>query len=111
MRTLPPFHFMAYCVIKAIRHPRAKIHYHLCKCGCRFPASARECPKCGDKVGDSPENRQETPTPWWCAMLCILMGIGAWIASALLNIPPLGEVARILIYAPLGHLFGMSLQR
>ncbi|MBA7655290.1 hypothetical protein ES703_63194 [subsurface metagenome] len=110
MRTLPTFHFIVYCVIRAVRHPRATIYYHRCECGCRFPASSNKCPKCGDKVGSNPGNRQESPVPWWCAMLCILMGVGVWIVSALLNISPLGEAARFLVYVPLGHLFGMSLR-
>jgi len=113
MKTLnSPVKFMVYSVLKALRHPRTPIRYSYCQnCKIRFPASANECPKCGDKVGSSPEDRQESPIPWWGSCLCIVIGIGAWIASALLNITPMGEAARLLVYAPLGHLFGMSLKR
>lgn len=113
MKTLNfPIKFMVYMTFRAVRRPKTPIVYYYCpNCKLRFNAKEPECPKCHDKVGSSPENRQESPTPWWCAVLCILMGIGAWIASALLDIAPLGEAARILVYAPLGQLFGMSLQR
>ena len=59
----------------------------------------------------TPERKEVSPVPWWGSMLCIIIGIGAWIASALLNISPLGEAARLLVYAPLTHLFSMSLPR
>ncbi len=70
-----------------------------------------KCPQCGDKVGSSPDPRQESPVPWYVGVIVILVGIGAWIASAWLDIPGLDEAARALVYIPLGSLFGMSLQR
>jgi len=107
-----PPKFLIYAVLKALRHPRTPISYYDCpNCKIRFPASANECPKCGEKVEGSPDPRNESPIPWWGSMLCIVVGIGAWIASALLNITPLGEAARLLVYAPLGQLFGMSLRK
>jgi len=113
MKTLNfPVKFMVYSVLKALRHPRTPISYYYCSdCKIRFPNSASECPKCHEKVGQSPERRQESAIPWWGSILCIVVGIGAWIASALLNIAPLGEASRLLVYAPLGHLFSMSLPR
>ena len=113
MKTLnSPAKFMAYAVLKAIRHPRTPISYYYCSsCRIRFNAKEPACPKCGEKVGHSPDNRQESSIPWWGSMLCIVVGIGAWIASASLNIAPLGEAARLLVYVPLGQLFGMSLMR
>jgi len=113
MKTLNfPIKFMVYAISRAVRHPKTLLVYYYCSdCKLRFNAKEPECPKCHAKIGESPENRKESPVPWWSAMLCILMGVGAWIVSAVLNIPPLGEAARILIYVPLGHLFGMSLQR
>ncbi len=44
-------------------------------------------------------------------MLCIVVGIGSWIASACLGIPGLDEAARAMIYIPLGGLFGLSINR
>ncbi len=113
MKTLNfPVKFMVYSVLKALRHPRTLISYYYCSdCKIRFPNSAGECPKCHERVGQSPEHRQESAIPWWGSILCIVVGIGAWVASALLNIVPLGEAARLLVYAPLGHLFGISLKR
>jgi len=113
MKTInSPVKFMVYAVLKAIRHPRTPISYYYCsKCEIRFPNSASECPQCKEKVDQSPEERQESAIPWWGSILCIVVGIGAWIASALLNIAPLGEAARLLVYAPLGHLFGISIKR
>lgn len=113
MKTLTPApKFLIYAVFRAILYPRTPITYLYCsQCKIRFHPNEKECPKCGDKVETSPDPRQESPIPWWGAVLCIIIGIGAWIASALLNIAPLGEAARLLVYAPLGHLFGMSLQR
>jgi len=111
-KELNPPKFIIYAITKAIRHPRTPVTYYYCqKCRVRFPASSSECPKCGDKVGESPDPRQESPIPWWGAMLCIVIGICAWVASALLNITPLTEASRLLVYAPVGHLFGMTLQR
>jgi len=104
--------FLIYAVVMAIRHPRTPITYYYCtKCKVRFPASSSECPKCGDKVESSPDPRQESPVPWWGSVICVVIGIVTWIASALLNIAPLGEAARVLVYIPLGSLFGLSLQR
>ncbi|MBA7687375.1 hypothetical protein ES703_95837 [subsurface metagenome] len=113
MKTLNPApKFLIYAVFRALRYPRTPISYYYCSnCKIRFPASSNECPKCGDKVGESPDPRQESPVPWWTAVLCIIMGVGSWIASACLNIPGLDEAARALVYIPLGSLFGMSLKR
>ena len=113
MKTLNPApKFFIYMVLRAVRHPRTPIIYFYCsQCKVRFNAKEPTCPKCGDKVSSSPENRNESPVPWWAAILCIIIGIGTWIASALLNIAPLSEAAHALVYIPLGSLFGMSLQR
>lgn len=112
MKTLPVFHFMLYCVIKSVRCPRTPIAYFYCpSCKIRFPASSRECPKCHDKVENSPDRKRESPVPWYVSVLVILVGIGSWIASACLGIPGLDEAGRALVYVPLGSLFGMSLKR
>ncbi len=113
MRTLnSPVKFMVYACLRAVRHPRAPISYYYCSsCKIRFPNSANECPECKKEIGNSPEHKQESPLPWWASIICILIGIGTWMASALLNIAPMGEAARILVYAPLGHLFGMSIRK
>ena len=112
MKTLPAHKFLIYALFRAVRYPRTPISYAYCSsCKIRFPASVKECPNCNNKVGESPENRQESPAPWWAAIICIAIGIGSWVASAILNIPGLDEAARALVYIPLGSLFGMSLKR
>jgi len=112
MKTLPAPKFLIYAVFRAITHPRASITYFYCpKCKIRFNSKENECPKCHDKVGHSPEDKQESPIPWWGAVLCILIGIGTWVGGAYMKIPGLDEAARALVYIPLGSLFGMSLQR
>jgi len=112
MKTLPAPHFLIYAVFQALRHPRMPISYYYCpKCRVRFPASSTACPKCGDKVESSPDSRQESPVPWWGSVGCIIIGIGAWIASACLEVPGLDEAGRVLVYIPLGSLFGMSFKR
>jgi len=112
MKTLnSPVKFMAYAILKSLRHPKTPISYYQCLCGCRFPNSAKACPRCGDKVEHSPDHKHESPLPWFASVLCIVIGIGTWIASACLDITPMGEAARLLVYAPLGHLFGISLKK
>lgn len=107
-----PPKFIIYAVFKAVIHPRTPLTYYCCPdCKIRFNAKESECPKCHDKVESSPDPKQESSVPWWGAVLCILIGIGAWVASACLKIPGLDEAARALVYIPLGGLFGMSLQR
>jgi len=110
MKTLPAFHFMAYCLIKAVRHPRTKVAYHYCPgCKIRFPASSTECPKCGDKIEHSPERKEEAPVPWYGSVIVIVLGIICWVLGAAVPVPGLDEAGRALVYVPLGGLFGMSL--
>lgn len=113
MKTLnSPLKFMAYCIGRAIRHPKTPITFYYCSsCKLRFNSKERKCPKCGDKVEASPDPRQESPVPWYVAVIVILIGIAAWIASACLGIPGLDEASRALVYIPLGSLFGMSVRK
>ena len=107
-----PHKFLTYVLGQAIRHPRRPITYGYCSdCKTRVPDNASECPKCKKKLKENPQTRQESPVPWWGSVLCILIGIGAWITSACLEVPGLDEAARALVYIPLGSLFGMSLKR
>ncbi|MBA7685639.1 hypothetical protein ES703_94064 [subsurface metagenome] len=104
--------FTLYCLKRAIRHPRSLILYHYCPdCRIRFPASSDECPQCHEKVGNSPDLKQDSPIPWWGSVLCIVIGIVTWVTAACLKVPGLDEAARVLVYVPLGSLFNMSLQK
>ncbi|MBA7618332.1 hypothetical protein ES703_25653 [subsurface metagenome] len=113
MKTLNPApKFLIYAVFRAVRHPRTPIAYYYCQnCKIRFNAKEPECPRCHDKVDHSPDPRQESPIPWWGAILCIIIGIGTWVGGAYLEISGLDEAGRALVYIPLGSLFGMSIQR
>ncbi len=113
MKTLNPApKFLIYAVFRAVRHPRTPLTYYYCpNCKIRFNAKESECPRCHDKVDHSPDPRQESPIPWWGAILCIIIGIGTWVGGAYLEISGLDEAGRALVYIPLGSLFGMSLQR
>jgi len=111
MRTLnSPFKFMAYAAWRAIWHPRTPITYLYCsECKLRFNANEKECPKCHDKVKDSPEHRQQSPVPWYGSVAVIILGIICWVVGAGIPIAGLDEAGRALVYIPLGSLFGMSL--
>ncbi|MBA7506589.1 hypothetical protein ES706_05281 [subsurface metagenome] len=113
MKTLNPApKFLIYMVLRAVTHPRTPISYFYClKCKVRFPASSRECPKCGDKVGESPDPKQESPVPWYGSVILIVAGAAIWGCSAAFHIAGVDELGRILVYIPMGSLFGMSLQR
>lgn len=118
-----PHKFLIYALGQAIRHPRQPIKYLYCPdCRLRFPGNSGECPSCGKKVksnpgpndnddDNSPDIKQESAVPWWGALICIVIGIAAWITGACVPVPGLDEAARALVYIPLGSLFGMSVKR
>ncbi|MBA7615674.1 hypothetical protein ES703_22959 [subsurface metagenome] len=87
------------------------LYYYCTKCRIRFPASVNECPKCHDKVETSPDPKQESPIPWYGAVLVIILGVACWVVGGIYQITGLDEAGRALVYIPLGSLFGMSLQR
>ena len=109
MKTLPLFNFILYCAKSAILHPKSRIAYFQCRCGCRFPTSLTACPKCGDRVGHSPERRETAALPWYGSVLVIIIGIICWVLGAAVPIAGLDEAGRAMVYVPLGSLFGMSL--
>ncbi|MBA7700346.1 hypothetical protein ES703_109057 [subsurface metagenome] len=113
MKSLNPApKFLIYAVFRALRYPRTPISYYYCaNCKVRFPASSSECPKCHEKVGESPENRKESPIPWYGSVMVIILGITCWVLGASLEIGGLDEAGRALVYIPLGNLFGLSLQK
>jgi len=111
MRTLPTtFHFILYAVVTAISHPKTKLAYYQCHCGCRFPSHLTACPKCGDKVEHSPERKESSPVPWYGSIVIIIIGIICWVLGAAVPVPGLDEAGRAMVYIPLGSLFGMSLR-
>lgn len=58
-----------------------------------------------------PQLRQESPVPWWGAILVIIIGVTCWVVAAANAIGGLDEAARALVYVPLGNMFGLSLRR
>jgi len=104
--------FLIYAVWRAVRYPRTPITYLYCPdCRLRLNSSEKECPKCHKKAGESPELRQESPIPWYGSVTVIILGIICWVLGAGLEIDGLSEAGRVLVYIPLGSLFGMSLPR
>jgi len=106
-----PPKFLIYAILKAIRHPRTPIAYYVCGCGCRFPNSAKACPKCGDKVEHSPDHRQQSPIPWWGSAAIIVVGVGVCVTGACFELPALDRVGDALVFIPLGNIFSMSIKR
>lgn len=56
----------------------------------------------------SPEHKQISPIPWYGSVLLIIVGAAIWGWSAACDIASITELGRILVYIPLGNLFGMS---
>ncbi|MBA7708806.1 hypothetical protein ES703_117710 [subsurface metagenome] len=107
-----PPKFLIYAVLKALRHPKTPITYFYCSsCKIRFNAKEPECPQCHEKVGSSPDPKQESPIPWYGSVGVIILGIACWVVGGIYQIPGLDEAGRALVYIPLGSLFGMSLHR
>ena len=113
MKTLnSPPKFLIYAVLKALRHPLTPISYYYCSsCRIRFNTNEKACPKCGEKVGHSPDNRQESPIPWWGSVSVLIVGVIVCILAAYCKLPTLDRVGDALIFIPLGNLFGMSFKR
>jgi hypothetical protein len=59
---------------------------------------------------DNPGTVTTSPIPWWGSGVLIIVGLAAWILSELYSINGLGEAARLLVYIPLGNIFGMTQQ-
>lgn len=103
--------FMLWAAWRAVRHPKTPISYLYCSnCQLRFNPNEKECPKCHDKVGDSPERRQQSPIPWYGSIAVIILGIICWVLGAGVPIPGLDEAGRALVYIPLGNMFGLTLR-
>lgn len=81
------FHILFSCTKQAIRHPRTTI-----------------------KHTSGPIPVPQSPLPWWGCSGVLVLGIITWILSAKLTIPEMGEAARLMVYAPISYLFGMSHQ-
>ncbi len=111
MKTLPAPKFLIYATLRAVTHPRTSITYWYCtKCNLRFNINEKACPRCGAKVGHSPEEKQLSQIPWWGSVICMVIGVICWATVGLHHQAGLAEVGRALIYLPGGNLWGMSLK-
>ena len=113
MKTLnSPIKFMAHALLQSIRHPRTPIRYNYCSsCRLCFNTNDKKCPRCGDKVGHSPEERNESPIPWWGSCGLVVVGVVVCIFGACYTLPALDRIGDALVFIPLGNIFGMSLHR
>lgn len=59
----------------------------------------------------SPERKEVSPVPWYGCVILIIVGAIIWVGSAIYNIASIAELGRVLVYIPMGSLFGMSLPR
>ena len=104
--------FLLHAIRSSLRHPRKPIEFYQCnKCGTRFLTNRPECPKCGEEVHNPAEKKTLSPVPWYASMLLILLGVVTWATVGIHHQTELIEAARILIYAPMGTLFGLSWKR
>ncbi|MBA7482148.1 hypothetical protein ES707_17630 [subsurface metagenome] len=111
MKALPAPQFLIYAVLRAVSHPRTSITYYYCsRCNLRFSINEKACPKCGDKVGSSPDPKQESQIPWYGSVILITVGAAIWGWSAACSVGGIDELGRALVYIPMGNLFGMSMR-
>ena len=104
--------FMAYALSQAIRHPRTPVSYQYCpECKRYLLNNEGRCPGCGKRLGNSPQVKEQSPIPWWGAVLVIVVGIACWVLGSCFNVVGLDEAGRALVYIPLGSLFGMSIPK
>lgn len=109
---LKGYKFTAYCLKRAMTHPLQPISYYYCNnCRIRFSSELQSCPRCGDKLSDSPVIRHQSPVPWYGSVGVIAIGITCWILGASIPVSGLDEAGRALVYIPLGNLFGLSINR
>lgn len=59
----------------------------------------------------SPERKEIQPLPWYGSVILIIVGAAIWGWAAACQIGGIDELGRVLVYIPMGSLFGMSLQR
>lgn len=73
------------CLYKSLRYPRSNV------------------------MGlSNPRDIRVSPVPWWGSGIILVVGIIAWVLSARWNIAGLDEAARVMVYIPIGNIFGMS---
>jgi hypothetical protein len=110
LKTAPKF--MIYALSQAIRHPATPVSFLYCpECKQYLISGETICPICGKKLGNSPQQKEMSPIPWWGAVLVIIVGVACWVMGSCFDVIGLDEAGGALVYIPLGSLFGMSLPR
>ena len=77
-----------YCLFRATLHPRTPIE---------------------NVLGNPVPVPRQTPIPWWGSFAVIILGILSWCFGAHFDISGLDEAGRVMVYLPLGNIFGMTL--
>ncbi len=61
-------------------------------------------------IKSNPKTVSQSPVPWQVSTIIMMAsGVGVWCLSSRLQMPEMGEAARLMVYLPLGNIFGMSL--
>jgi hypothetical protein len=76
---------LSHCLYQSLRHPRKII-----------------------KQISNPTPVTMSPIPWWGSCGLIIVGIICWCLGCCFSISGLDEAGRVLVYTPIGNLFGMS---
>ncbi len=58
--------------------------------------------------GGNPLTESQSPIPWWGSAAVIMLGIFCWVGGASWGVTGLDEAGRVLVYVPMGHIFGLS---
>jgi len=55
-------------------------------------------------------SQKQSPVPWGISIIVLVIGIATWVLSARLELNDLREASRVLVYLPIGNMFGMTSQ-
>lgn len=61
-------------------------------------------------VVGNPAKVEQSPVPWKVSLVVLVLGLASMVVAEVMDISSLGEVARLLVYAPIGSIFGMGTQ-
>jgi len=58
----------------------------------------------------NPTKVEQSPVPWRVSLIVLILGLASLIIAEVMDIDSLGEIARLMVYAPMGSIFGMGTQ-
>lgn len=76
-----------YCIQQSILHPRTIIT---------------------NRIGNPIQIDGQPPTPWLVSVIVLVVGIISWCVAERIGISGLDEAARLMVYGPLGNMYGMT---